>query len=86
MGRPTTSLTTDEIRRIASISDPAKSSAGSKLFYATQEKDSEMLAALFSQTVITFSFLQDPSLKWVTGRDKGKLVLRWPHRLNSCKF
>jgi hypothetical protein len=76
-------LTTEEIRRIASISDPSKSSAGSRLFYATQEKDSEMLATLFCTTVISLLFWDDPSLKWVTGRDKGKPVLRWRHRLNS---
>jgi hypothetical protein len=76
-------LTTEEICRIASISDPSKSSAGSRLFYATQEKDSEMLATQFCKTMITFLFWEKPSLKWVTGRDKGKPVLRWRHRLKS---
>jgi hypothetical protein len=81
VGPPLPPLTTDEIRRIASISDPAKSSAGSKLFYATQEKDSEMLATLFCKTVISFLFWEDLSLKWSIGRDEGKPVLRWRHRL-----
>jgi hypothetical protein len=83
VGPPLPPLTTEEFHRIASISDPAKSSAGSRLFYATQEKDSELLATLFCKTVITLLFWEDLSLKWVIGRNKRKPVLRWRHRLNS---
>jgi hypothetical protein len=80
VGPPLPPLTTAEIRRIASISDPSKSSAGSKLFHATQEKDSEMLAILFCETVISLLFWEDPPVKWAIGRDE-KPVLRWRRRL-----
>jgi hypothetical protein len=76
-------LTTDEIHHIASIFDPAKSSAGSRLYYATREKDSEMLATEFCRTVISLLFLDGPSLKWVTGRGTRVPVLHWRHKLNS---
>ena len=80
VGPPLAPLTEEDIRRIVSISDPSKSSAGSRLFHATQEKDSEMLATLFCETVITLLFWEDPPLNWITGREEGKPVLRWRHR------
>jgi hypothetical protein len=67
-------LTAEDIHRIVSISDPSKSSAGSRLFHATQEKDSEMLATLPCETVILLNW-EDPLLRWVMGRNEGKPVL-----------
>jgi hypothetical protein len=83
VGPPLALLTAEDIHRIVSISDPSKSSAGSRFFHATQEKDSEMLATLFCEAVISLLFWEDPPLRWVTGRDEGKPVLRWRHRFNQ---
>jgi hypothetical protein len=73
-------LTPEEAHRIASISDPSKSSAGSRLFTATQEHESESLATSFCQNVLKMLFLDDPSVMWATGRDDGKPVLEWRNR------
>jgi hypothetical protein len=72
--------TPQETLRIASISDPSKSSAGSKLFTATQEKESESLATSFFQNVLMTLFFEDPSLTWPMGRDKAKPVVLWRNR------
>jgi len=91
-GRPTSSvlpewvgprlppLTAEEAQRIVSISDPTKSSAGSRLFTATQEQESESLATSFFRTILMMLFVDDPPLNWATGRDDGKPVLRLRHR------
>jgi hypothetical protein len=73
-------LTPEEAHRIVSISDPSKSSAGSRLFTATQEHESESLATSFCQNVLKMLFLDDPSVVWSTGRDDGKPMLEWRNR------
>src|SRR5579859_2859860 len=80
VGPPLAPLTADEAHRIVSISDPSKSSAGSRLFTATQEQESESLATSFIQNVLMLLFIDDPSVTWATGRDDGKPVLRWRNR------
>jgi hypothetical protein len=80
VGPPLAPLTAEEANRIVSISDPAKSSAGSRLFTATQEQESESLATSFFQNVLMMLFLDDPPVAWATGRDEGKPVLRWRNR------
>jgi hypothetical protein len=80
VGPPLPPLTAEEAHRIASISDPSKSSAGSRLFTATQEKDSESLATSFFQNVLMLLFFDDPPVAWATGRDDAKPVLLWRNR------
>jgi hypothetical protein len=77
VGPPAPPLSEDDVRRIASISDPLQSSAGSQLFHATQEKESELLGNLFCQTTLDVLFV-DPSLDWVTGRTEIP-ILQWQH-------
>ena len=77
VGPPLAPLTPEEIQRIVSISDPSKSSAGSRLFTATQERESEALATSFCQTVLDMLFPDNPSVTWATGRDDGKPILEW---------
>ena len=80
VGPPLAPLTPEEAHRIVSISDPSKSSAGSRLFTATQEHESESLATSFCQNVLKMLFLDDPYVVWATGRDDGKPVLEWRNR------
>jgi hypothetical protein len=80
VGPPMAPLTAEEAHRIASISDPSKSSAGSRLFTATQEHESESFANSFIKSVLMMLFFDDPCLAWATGRDNGKPVLRWRNR------
>jgi hypothetical protein len=80
VGPPLPPPTPEEKQRIASISDPSKSSAGSKLFTATQEQESESLATLFFQNVLMMLFVNDPPVAWATGRDNAKPVVRWRSR------
>src|SRR5436190_1959799 len=80
VGPPLAPLTAEEADRIVSISDPSKSSAGSRLFTATQEQESESLATSFFQNVLMMLFLDDPPVAWAIGRDDGKPVLRWRNR------
>jgi len=58
----------EETRRVASISDPKKSSTGSKYFHACREQASQDLGNIFCKLVITALFRKNPSLYWVTGR------------------
>jgi hypothetical protein len=80
VGPPLVPLTPEEANRIVSISDPSKSSAGSRLFTATQEQESESLATSFFQNVLMMLFLDDPPIAWAAGRDDVKPVLRWRNR------
>jgi hypothetical protein len=57
-----------EEARIASISDPEKSSAGSKLFHACREDQTHEFATSFCRFAILSLFHNRPSLNWVTGR------------------
>jgi hypothetical protein len=86
VGPPAPALTAEERNRIISISDPSKSSAGSQLFHATQEQESELLGNLFCQAILNVLFLDDPSLNWVTGRVDALPVLRWRHRYSKFFF
>lgn len=79
VGPPAPPLTAEETRRVISISDASKSSAGSQLFHATQEQESELLGNLFCQSTLKLLFL-DPPLDWATGRVDAIPVLRWRHR------
>jgi hypothetical protein len=58
----------DETRRITNISDPSRSSAGSRLFLVFQERESEELGNPFCSVAITALFQGDPSLTWSSGR------------------
>ena len=80
VGPPLAPLTPEEAQRIVSISDPSKSSAGSRLFTATQEHESESLATTFCQNVLKILFLENPSVTWATGRDDGEPILEWRNR------
>ena len=86
VGPPLAPLTPEEAQRIASISDPSKSSAGSRLFTATQEQESETLAASFCQNVIKTLFPDNLSLEWAMGRDSGKPKLVWRHRYGMTQL
>lgn len=77
VGPPLPDPTPEEKHRIASISDPSKSSAGSKLFTATQEQESETLATSFFRNVLMMLFWDDPVVAWATGRENAKPVVRW---------
>ena len=65
-----------ETQRVASISDPEKSSAGSKYFYACREQASQDLGNQFCELVIGSLFSKEPSLHWVTTRPQSP-VLAW---------
>ena len=65
-----------ETQRVASISDPEKSSAGSKYFYACREQASQDLGNQFCELFIGSLFGKEPSLDWVTGRPQSP-VLAW---------
>jgi hypothetical protein len=80
VGPPLPPLTPEEKHRMVSISDPSKSSAGSKLFTATQEQESESLATSFFRNVLILLFLDDPPVTWAKGREDVKPVLRWRNR------
>jgi hypothetical protein len=70
--------------RVVSISAPTMDSAGSKLFYACQEKDSDTMGNQFCLTAIEALFDQHPPLIWVTGRPKVP-VLQWQRRYGTFR-
>lgn len=86
VGPPAPLLSAEETQRIASISDPAKSSAGAPLFHAAQERESEVLGNQFCITTLKVLYLDNPSLEWVVGRPELPVV-KWRHRysLHRCK-
>jgi hypothetical protein len=79
VGPPAPPQTDEEVRRVASISDPSQSSAGSQLFQACQEPESEAVANLFCTIVLKRLFRKDPPVDWVTGRPELP-VLQWRSR------
>jgi len=77
VGPPAPPLSAAETaQRIASISDPSKSSVGTELFQASEEKQSDTLANVFAKVAMTALFRRSPPLTWVTGRDQSP-VLSW---------
>jgi hypothetical protein len=78
VGQRAPPLSAEETRRIASISDPSKSSSGGQLFHATQERESEVLGNQFCITTLKVLFLDGPALAWVTGRPKAPII-QWRH-------
>ena len=83
VGPDQTSPTPEETKRIASISDPSNSSAGSRLFAATHERESENLPTSFCQTVLDMLFPDTASVIWAIGRNDGMPILEWRDRCNS---
>jgi hypothetical protein len=73
---------TKETQRVASISDPSKSSAGSKFFYACQEDETRSLGNLFCEVVLTAVFQENTRLDWVPSRPQPP-VLEWRSRYLS---
>ena len=73
---PTPPPPSQEEVRIASISDPERSSAGSKLFHACREDQTHEFATLFCRFAILALFHDSPSLSWVTGRSEAP-QLEW---------
>lgn len=68
--------TEDDSQRVASISDPSKSSAGSKLYYACRETATQNLGNKFCCGALDELFETPPSLDWVTGR-RTSPVFQW---------
>jgi hypothetical protein len=79
VGPPAPPQSEQEIRRVVSISDPSQSSAGSKLFYACQEVESQILGNLFCEVTLSALFGGKAALSWVNGRPKPP-ILRWRSR------
>jgi hypothetical protein len=79
VGPPAPPQSAEETQRVASISDPAKSSSGGILFHATQERESEVLGNLFCITTLKVLFLDKPTLDWVAGRPEIP-ILEWSHK------
>jgi hypothetical protein len=67
---PSAPSETEEETRITSISDPERSSAGSKIFHACREWETHKFATLFCEFAIKAVFHDNPSLNWVTGRQE----------------
>lgn len=82
VGPPAPPQSDDEKRRVVSISDPAQSSAGSTLFQACQEIESQMLGNLFCQVIISVLFGKEAAVSWVNGRTRPP-VLKWRARYLS---
>ena len=74
LGPPPVPVTEEESRRVASISNPDKSSAGTKLFHACREEETQNLGNFFCEGAINELFYSEPALKWVTGRKKCPVV------------
>ena len=79
VGPPAPPQSEQEIRRVVSISDPSQSSAGSKLYYACQEVESQMLGNVFCAVSISALYGDQAALSWVNGRPKPP-ILRWRSR------
>lgn len=82
VGPPAPPQSEEETRRAMSISDLSKSSAGSKLFHACQEIESQMLGNLFCEVTITALFGEEAALSWVGGRPEPP-VIQWRARYFS---
>jgi hypothetical protein len=70
-----------EAHRIAGISDPNISSGERLRFFATLEKDSEILGNSFCLTTLNLLYLDGLSADWVQGRPRTPL-LEWRQRLS----
>jgi hypothetical protein len=66
----------EEKQRVISISDPPKSSTGSKLYHACQEQETQSLGNVFCTVTLMMLFREDPPLSWVTGRSHLP-VIQW---------
>jgi len=82
-GPSATPQTEDEARRVVSISDPKKSSAGCRLYYACDERVSEALANQFANMALMSLFVNKPRIPWVRGR-LNTPVLQWRSKYNPC--
>jgi hypothetical protein len=71
--------TEEETRRVTSISDPEKSSAGYKLYHACDERESEALGNQFASMALMALFEEKPHVSWVSGRPKAPIV-QWRSR------
>jgi hypothetical protein len=72
-------MSTEEVMRVVSISDPSKSSAGSKLYHACQEQETQLLGNVFCAVALDALFRKNPSVNWVTGRTD-RPVIQWRSR------
>ena len=63
-------------RRATSISDPEKSSAGSKHYYSCREKATQDLGNGFCRQAIKSLFRQNPQISFATGRPQFP-VIEW---------
>ena len=79
VGPPAPAQSEEEVRRIISISDPSKSSAGSKFLQACQEMETQMLGNVFCTVAINALFEKDATIDWVIGRDQSPVV-QWRSR------
>lgn len=79
VGPPAPIQSEDEVQRVVSISDPSHSSAGSKLFHACQENETQLLGNAFCSVALDALFRESPSVNWVTGRDELPVV-EWRSR------
>ena len=84
-GPPPPPQTDQEARRVTSISDPSKSSAGSQMFHGCQEIESQNLGNFFCTVSLRALFRTHPQLVWATGRDPIPVV-QWRSRSNSPTF
>jgi len=82
VGPPVPPQTEQEVRRIVSISDPSQSSAGSKLYHACQEVESQMLGNLFCEVTLSALYGDEAAVSWVHGRPQPP-VLQWRSRYLS---
>jgi hypothetical protein len=79
VGPPAPGMSTEEVMRVVSISDPSKSSAGSKLYHACQEQETQLLGNVFCAVALDALFRKNPSVNWVTGRTD-RPVIQWRSR------
>jgi hypothetical protein len=79
VGPPAPPQSAEETRRVASISDPSKSSSGGNLFHATQERETELLGNLFCLNTLTALFPTDLTIDWTQGRPQPP-ILQWSQK------
>ena len=79
VSRLMSSLSAEKTHRMINISDASKSSVDAELFCATLEKENEMLASLFYDTIISTLFHKYPQLTWITGHSEVPM-LRWRNK------
>jgi hypothetical protein len=69
---------TKEERRIASVSDPTKSSTGGEYFYAALEVESQIFGNLFCKEIMASLYMDGMELDWVKNRPQNPTI-RWRH-------